>query len=83
MGNGCIELSSDKILYLLDELCRTMGYCLPSHEKLRISETQGLDAPKLTDAVLMASGLVPADEKQLRKEIEARVSHYLAHWAQP
>jgi hypothetical protein len=83
MGSGCIELASEKILYLLDELCRTMGYCLPPHEKQRISETKGLDAQKLTDAVLMASGFVPAHEKQRRREIEASVSHYLARWAQP
>ena len=62
MGSCSIELSSDKILYLLDELCRTMGYCLPSHEKQRISETKSLDVQKLTDAVLMASGFVPAYE---------------------
>jgi hypothetical protein len=83
MGSDGIELTRDKILYLLDELCRTMGYCLAPTEKHRISEIAGLSAETFTDEILKASGFLSEHEKQKRREIEARISHYLDRWSQP
>ncbi len=82
MAEQISEISRDKALYLLDELCRTMGYCLEPDQKERISKARALDALSLADKVLIASGFTPEHEKQKRKDISAKISHYLRQWSE-
>jgi hypothetical protein len=81
MAEQWSEIPSDKVPYLLDELCRTMGYCLQPEQKLRISKARALDAMTLADKVLLASGFVPEHEKRRRKDISEKISHYLRQWS--
>jgi hypothetical protein len=82
MRSGDIEIPSDKILYLLDEVCRTLGFCLPPKEKLRISEAVGWNTQSLTDEILTVSGFVPECEEQWRNEIKSRLCHYFQRGSQ-
>jgi hypothetical protein len=77
MADGASEISGETTQYLLEELCRTMGYCLQPEQKQRISKARALDAISLADKVLIASGFVPEHEKQKRRDIVESISHYL------
>lgn len=63
---------------LLDDLCVGLGLCPPpeAHARLRDSPPHGIDA--FTDAVLVAEGLDPLLDKQLRRRVRATVARHFA-----
>lgn len=61
---------------LLTELCVDLGFCLSPADQMKLQNgpQQGVDG--FTDAVLMAEGLNPAFEKQLRRRVRILVDRH-------
>ncbi len=67
-------LRSKQIAYLLDELCVELGFCLPPDEQARLQNKPPKDIDAFTDAVFRAEGLDPLADRQLRRQVRARVA---------
>jgi hypothetical protein len=63
--------------WLLDDLCESLGFCLPPDARRRLAQRppSGIDA--FTDAVFLAEGLDPEDDEELRKQVRDLVVKHL------
>jgi len=69
-------LDATRIERLLYELCVEQGFCLPPHEQTRLQNNPPKDVDAFTDAVLLAEGLNPQYEKQLRRGVQDCVARH-------
>ena len=61
--------------WLLGDLCRGLGSCLPAHEQERLLSSPPSDVDAFTDAVLIAEGLDPVyTDKRLRAGVRQIVA---------
>lgn len=67
-------LRSKRITYLLGELCVELGFCLPPDEQARLQNEPPEDIDAFMDAVFRAEGLDPLADRQLRRQVRARVA---------
>ena len=67
-------LRSQQIAYLLDELCVELGFCLPPDERARLQNKPPEDIDAFTDDVFRAEGLEPMADRQLRRQVRAKVA---------
>ncbi len=67
---------------LLDDLCVTLGFCLPPDEQRKLRERPPADATDLADAVLEAEGLDPDVDVdlRLRRQLRDRVARHMRVW---
>ena len=67
-------LPGDSVGRLLEELCRTFGFCLPPEERARLRADPPNTPEAFTDAVFTAEGLDPAlGDRKLWKSVHGRV----------
>ena len=64
---------------LLDELCVGSGFCLPPDARARLRDAPPPGTDAFTDAVLVAEGLDPLLDKDLRRGVRAMVARHFAH----
>ena len=69
-------LRSQQIAYLLDELCVELGFCLPSDDHAHLQNNPPKDIDAFTDAVFRAEGLAPLADRNLRRQVRAKVAGY-------
>jgi hypothetical protein len=63
---------------LLDDLCRTYGYCLPPDEQEALLANPPQDVDAFVDAVLVAEGEDPAlYDKRMRLELSDVIRDWL------
>ena len=67
-------LRTKQIAYLLDGLCVDLGFCLPPDERARLQDNPPEDIDAFTDEVFRAEGLEPLADRQLRRQVRARVA---------
>jgi hypothetical protein len=74
-------LDAKQVHWLLHDLCVVLGYCLPAHERDRILAAPPGDVDSFTDAVMMAEGLNPQEEKKPRRGVRDMVARHFARGA--
>ncbi|WP_069160175.1 hypothetical protein [Nocardia altamirensis] len=66
-------MSAEDVAFLLDNLCVELGFCLPPDERSRLCTAPPTDADSFTDAVFIAEGMDPNEDKRLRELVRQKV----------
>lgn len=68
-------LNAKEIEYLLDTLCREMGFCLPPDDQNRLQENPPNEVKAFTDEIFFAEGLDPQYvRRDLYRAVMAKVT---------
>ncbi len=71
-------LTSRQIQFLLEDLCRDLGFCLPPQARIHLIQQPPDDITTFTDAVFRAEGLDPIyADRQLYKQVQDLIAK---HW---
>ena len=71
---------SSQVAWLLNDLCVQLGHCSAGREQERFEQLVSLGPDAFADAVLIAEGINPEYEKQLRREAHDFVAARFALW---
>ncbi|MFI6996616.1 hypothetical protein [Nocardia sp. NPDC050175] len=61
------------VAFVLDNLCVELGFCLPVDEKSRLCASPPTDVDSFTDAVFVAEGMDPNEDKRLRELVRQKI----------
>jgi len=74
------QSTSMRVYRLLADLCTQMGFSLAVRQPERFERLVSAGVDAFTDAVLAAEGLVPEENKRLRREVRALVATRFVSW---
>lgn len=79
------RLSPNEVRALLNELCTSLGYCLPQDELERIEANPPTDVDEFADVVMIVEGGNPEKKPEERAQVRRIVAHYFNrrggdHW---
>jgi hypothetical protein len=66
--------------WVLDELCVELGLCLRLDERTALEAAPPTDVDAFTDAVFIAEGLDPSNDRPLRRKVRDKVQRRLGPW---
>jgi len=72
--------NAKEVYRLLEDLCEKLGLCMAARDLPRFEKLVEHGPEVFADAVLVAEGIRPDEEKQLRREIRAFVAARFTHW---
>jgi hypothetical protein len=64
-----LTLTASEVYNLLTKLCVDLGFCLPPRAISRFQKTPPTDIDSFTDAVFVAEGLDPLENRKLRAQV--------------
>ena len=74
------SVAPSQVGWLLTDICVHLGHCSAAREQERFEQLVSLGPAALADAVLVAAGINPEHEKQLRREVHEFVAARFARW---
>jgi hypothetical protein len=75
------QTADERLAWLLRDLCTQLGYSMAVRDPARFRRLVALGAEVFADAVLVAEGLDPELDKQLRRSVREFVSERFARWS--
>jgi hypothetical protein len=70
--------SDRRVDFLLDELCTTLGICLPCDARESVGSARTADADAFTHAIFSAEGLDPSADRRLYEHVRRIVGRAFA-----